>query len=119
IAMLPPPLEEAVTTGYLLCRIADTVEDAPHLDAATRDLHFGRLLDVLEGRELPSHFARGLDDLPGKPEELLLARRLDRVLYVLDAAPAPMAACVRRWAAEMVRGMSIYAHRGPSEDGLV
>src|SRR5262249_44344187 len=29
IAMLPAPLEAAVTCGYLLCRVADTVEDHP------------------------------------------------------------------------------------------
>ena len=31
IPQLPPPLATPVTTAYLLCRIADTIEDEPAL----------------------------------------------------------------------------------------
>lgn len=33
IPQLPPPLETVVANAYLLCRIADTIEDDPELDA--------------------------------------------------------------------------------------
>src|SRR5690606_15756931 len=111
IATLPEPLRVAVTCGYLLCRIADTVEDAPSALATERDAHFARLLDVLEGRKPASWFAREVHVLEGKPEELELASSLGRVLDVLSSVPPAMADAVRRWTAEMVRGMSVYAHR--------
>ena len=34
IPQLPPALRTAVTNAYLLCRIADTIEDEPALSAA-------------------------------------------------------------------------------------
>src|SRR5256886_14840956 len=34
IPQLPPDLRTAVTSAYLLCRIADTIEDEPALSAA-------------------------------------------------------------------------------------
>jgi len=37
IPQLPGGLREAVTNAYLLCRIADTIEDDPGLDAETKD----------------------------------------------------------------------------------
>ncbi len=118
IAALPEPLRVAVTCGYLLCRIADTVEDAPDTLPEQRDVHYARLLEVLDGRRLPSHFARGIEGLPGKPEELELCARIGRVLHVLDTVPAPMAGAVKRWASEMVRGMAIYSHRPLGHDAL-
>lgn len=36
IRLLPPALSESVATAYLLCRIADTIEDAPELSDAER-----------------------------------------------------------------------------------
>ncbi|MBC7173178.1 MAG: squalene/phytoene synthase family protein, partial [Polyangiaceae bacterium] len=118
IAALPEPLRSAVTCGYLLCRIADTIEDAPDTEAARRDVHYSRLLDVLEGRRHPSHFTRAIGDLVGKPEELELCARIARVLHVLDTVPAPMADAVKRWSSEMVRGMAIYSHRPLGADAI-
>lgn len=107
-----------MTCGYLLCRIVDTVEDAPDTPPEVRDVHYGRLLEVLEGKKLPSHFARDVAALPGKPEELALCANLGRVLHVLGTVPEPMAEAVTRWASEMVRGMAIYSHRPAGADGL-
>ena len=36
IPQLPPPLRISVTNAYLLCRIADTIEDEPTLPARWR-----------------------------------------------------------------------------------
>ena len=36
IRILPQPLRAVVRQAYLLCRIADTVEDSPHLPAGDR-----------------------------------------------------------------------------------
>lgn len=118
IAALPPALRVAVTCGYLLCRVADTIEDAPGATAAERDAHFDRFIAALDGRARATEFERELPGWPGTEAELQLAAGLARVMRVLDASPPAMAAIVRRWVGEMVGGMRVYAHREPGRDGL-
>lgn len=118
IAALPPALRVAVTCGYLLCRVADTIEDAPGAIAAERDAHFDRFIAALEGRARATEFERELPGWPGTEAELQLAAGLARVIRVLDAASPAMAAIVRRWVSEMVGGMRVYAHREAGHDGL-
>src|SRR5215472_17511271 len=60
IPELPPALRTAVTNAYLLCRIADTIEDEPALSPAA-SLHFlQRFVAVLYGREPASALAKDL-----------------------------------------------------------
>jgi len=118
IALLPPKLRIAVTVGYLVCRVADTVEDSFGIDEATRDRLYALLLDVLEHGAPPSRFMRAVAEIPATADERSLAVALDRVLAVLDTVPEPMRVIVKRWAAEMTRGMQIYSHRGPGDDGF-
>lgn len=119
IELLPDELRAAVCCGYLLCRIADTVEDDAHLAPAQRDALFRALLDVLEEGHAPQSFTRLAGALHAVPAELELARNLDQVLTVFHCLrPAMQAACAS-WCAELVRGMSIFARRRPDADGLV
>ncbi len=60
IAMLREPLERAVTCGYLLCRIADTIEDEPNLTLAERDGLYSSFLACLEQDASVSEFASRL-----------------------------------------------------------
>lgn len=121
IAMLPGSLRHAVTVGYLLCRIADTVEDAPSLTPATRDGCFESFLAALDGSGSCGAFVRVIDhaSLTGTPSELELARKLDVVLAVRDALSPVEAAIVNRWVVEMTRGMAIYARRPRDAAGYV
>ncbi|MBK7776774.1 MAG: squalene/phytoene synthase family protein [Sandaracinaceae bacterium] len=118
IAALPPALRVAVTCGYLLCRVADTIEDAPGATAAERDAHFDRFIAALHGHARATEFERELLGWPGTDAELQLAAGLARVIRVLDASPPAMATTVRRWVSEMVGGMRVYAHREAGHDGL-
>lgn len=119
IQMLPGKLEVAVTLGYLLCRVADTVEDHPNVPRAKKDLLFGLFLDVLERGAPPRGFSQAFDDIEGDDAELSLSRNLPRVMRVFWSLPEEMQAIVSRWVAEMARGMSLYTHREPGEDGYV
>jgi phytoene/squalene synthetase len=117
IAMLPPQLEAAVTCGYLLCRIADTVEDHPAVPRADKDRLFALLLDVLERGAPPRAFALSFEEIAGSDAELDLARNLPRVMRAFWALPERMQQVVSRWVAEMARGMGLYTHREPGDDG--
>ncbi|MGM0576144.1 MAG: phytoene/squalene synthase family protein [Myxococcota bacterium] len=119
IGMLRSGLEEAVTCGYLLCRVVDTIEDDGRLSVEEKDALFERFLRAVEGAEEPEVFARAMEDVSGDGPELELARNLPRVMGVLGALPEALQRVVVRWVGEMGRGMALYAHRPAGEDGLV
>ena len=108
IRLLPPGLEYPVTVAYLLCRIADTIEDTT-------------VLPVPEKRRLLAHFQACLEDGgpdaaplqaafsgPGGDEERL-ASRADAVLREFRRLPDAQRAAVRPWVQEMCAGMAQFA----------
>ena len=60
IPVLPGRLAEVVTNAYLLCRIADTIEDDPALDNNQKTAFHRRFLSVAKGREDADAFAASL-----------------------------------------------------------
>ena len=119
IAMLPGDLEVAVTCGYLLCRIADTIEDHPAVPRGRKDAMFASFLATLEQRGDPRTLALSFEDIEGDDAELSCARSFPRVMRVFGRLPERMQGIVGRWVAEMARGMSLYTHREPGADGFV
>lgn len=118
IEMLEGDLRRAVTCGYLLCRIADTIEDHPKLDDSTRAAQQQIFLRALEqGRPAPSCEAlfRSLND---SSDDVTLVTELPRVLRVFAALPKAMQDAVVPWVAEMARGMTLYSLR-PQEAGRI
>ena len=63
IPQLPDPLAGVVTNAYLLCRIADTIEDDTNLSHQQKADFHRRFVMVVEGRESPSPFAAELAPL--------------------------------------------------------
>ena len=56
IPQLPAPLRTTVTNAYLLCRIADTVEDDGEMDHDTKSKLHSILVDVIAGLSKPDEF---------------------------------------------------------------
>ncbi len=63
IPQLPGQLRHAVGNAYLLCRIADTIEDSTALTARQKTAFADRLIAVINGREDPDAFAADLSEL--------------------------------------------------------
>jgi squalene monooxygenase len=124
IALLPPHLEVAVTLAYLLCRVADSIEDHVAVPQASRAPLMSRFIDVLHGREDPEvfsgAFAReiGVAALETDPE-LVLTTNMPVVMRVFDLQPDATRATLVRWITEMARGMALYTFRQPGSDGIV
>lgn len=108
IPELPPDLRLSVGNAYLLCRIADSIEDAPGLglDAARaahaafwNDLH-GHDVNALE---LPVH----VPQLEGRctEAELDLLQHLPEVLRITWSLPAEQRAAITRCVRIMTDGM--------------
>ncbi len=102
IPQLPPALRGPVTCAYLLCRIADTIEDEPGLSPAQTLDYLGRFKAVVSGRADPQQLSRDLAPLltaETSAAEHDLIRQMDRVIRVLGTiepnARAAMGRCVR------------------------
>src|SRR5271165_6787030 len=113
IPLLPAPLDLAVTVAYLLCRIADTLEDESLASAADRRPLMGEFARLCT---LPSDWPSAAERFartavvalrPGAPAgEVRLVRGTPRVLETVAELPSwvrpPIARCVR----EMTAGMA-------------
>lgn len=60
IPQLPEGLATVVSNAYLLCRIADTIEDDKDMDFAAKKIHAGRFIAVVAAGESAADFARDL-----------------------------------------------------------
>jgi farnesyl-diphosphate farnesyltransferase len=63
IPQLPWGLRRVVTIAYLLCRIADTIEDEENLTLNQKQLFFLEFIDVVHGKASAKHFADELSTL--------------------------------------------------------
>ena len=48
IPLLPQSLRLSVTNAYLLCRVADTIEDTSHLPTKKKTVFFRQLVEVVK-----------------------------------------------------------------------
>ena len=109
IPQLPAALRTSVTNAYLLCRIADTIEDEPVLSADETLVLLRRFVAVLNGRESAAALAaRELAPRlsgPTLPAERDLALNLERVVRVTAALDEPQRAAIQRCLEVMCSGM--------------
>lgn len=110
IRLLPGELEHPVLVAYLLCRIADTIEDATQLDPPHKQrllTHFARCLDEpsLDAGPLRAAFAVSATN------EELLARDADAVLRQYRLLSTTHQGAIRRSVEEMCTGMAEFAAR--------
>ena len=108
IPQLPPALSIPVTSAYLLCRIADTIEDEPALSAAETLAFLQRFSAVVGGNGEPEALARDLEHRLSDrtlPTERDLVNNMDRVVRVTSRLGAEQRAAIRRCVELMCYGM--------------
>ena len=105
IRLLPGALGRAVRTAYLLCRIADTIEDEPRLPASEKAVLFDELLRCFDDPAAADAFPRRLGTLHGRPADVRLALHADLVFALYRSLSLATQAHVRRWVGEMIVGM--------------
>ncbi len=114
IPALPERLRASVTNAYLLCRIADTIEDDPALDLAAKKVWGDRFVAAIHGVCPVADFARELAprlssaSLPGEHE---LIRQSGQVLGVTHSLSVRERAALERCVALMNAGMLRYQQR--------
>lgn len=108
IPQLPEPLRVPVTNAYLLCRIADTIEDEPALTPEQKQAFHEQFVAALRGQYSASEFVKNLhpqlsDSTLMAERELILQSR--QVLHTTRALPARQRAALERCVSIMCKGM--------------
>jgi farnesyl-diphosphate farnesyltransferase len=111
IQLLPELPRRALTLGYLLCRVADSVEDSTGLEPRVRDEAFTLFQAILRGEEAPSRLACFLADAEMPRSERELLEELPRVLREFSLQRSSVQATTVRWVSEMADGMRLYGRR--------
>ncbi|MCY4559318.1 MAG: squalene/phytoene synthase family protein [Chloroflexi bacterium] len=109
IPQLPDGLRDVVTNAYLLCRIADTIEDEPNLSLESKAEFLDRFVEVVAGREDAACFGRNLGAVLSsstKDSEHDLVANADRVITVTRGLRDRQRAAVERCLRIMARGMA-------------
>ena len=114
IRLLPGTLGRAVLAAYLICRIADTVEDdqamSPERKGALLDTLVRALHDPADAERFPS-VANEL--VAGEPTHVELVRGSDLVFVLYRSLPERSRLRVRHWVTERAVGMKKFAQRYP------
>ena len=111
IPRLPEPLRIVVANAYLLCRIADTIEDEPALPPAAKRSLEEAFLDAVTGRTRAAAFARHAQALLSTqtPEaERALLGRLPLVLWITHALNPVQRSAIVRCLRVMTEGMCAF-----------
>jgi len=108
IPQLPRGVRSAVTSAYLLCRIADTIEDEPALTPTQTYAYLQRFAAVVAGTEAPAPLAQEIEALLSKrtlPAERDLVHDMERVIRMTLHLNSLQRAAIQRCIELMCDGM--------------
>ncbi len=114
IRFLPGTLGTAVCSAYLLCRIADTIEDDGSTAPERRAALLEQFLRTLEDRAAADAFPALAAALKGDAAHLALVARTDLVLVLFRTLPSETQARVAHWVREMANGMAKFVRAYPA-----
>jgi farnesyl-diphosphate farnesyltransferase len=124
VDVLEEPMSSYICIGYLVCRIADTVEDAGHIPPAEQ----ARILRTYD-EALDPETATGVDEFDRAVAEYLppaeersddwaVVSEASRVVGTFQSLPEDVQDAVRPPARELVQGMAMFVERYAEADGL-
>jgi farnesyl-diphosphate farnesyltransferase len=108
IPQLPAALRLAVTNAYLLCRIADTIEDEPALSPPETAVFMKRFIAVVAGSADAEPLVRDLEKRLSDrtlPTERDLVSQMQRVINVTAGLSLPQRSAIHRCIELMCYGM--------------
>jgi farnesyl-diphosphate farnesyltransferase len=105
IRLLPGTLGAAVRDAYLLCRIADTVEDAPILEPAAKAALLDLLAAAFDDPASLDAFEASVSAITGEAAHVTLTRNARLVFAAYAGLPGATRDRVRHWVREMIVGM--------------
>lgn len=122
ISELEEPLAREICVGYLLCRVADTIEDDDRIPPAEQAELLGLYHDVLDPDTtdvLPEFMERVDEWIPAETDpDWTVVAETPRLLETFDALPTASKAEIRPAVQEMVQGMTLFVDRYAAQGGL-
>ncbi|WP_254767638.1 phytoene/squalene synthase family protein [Salinilacihabitans rarus] len=121
---LEEPMARHICLGYLLCRVADTIEDAGHIPPATQTellTNYNRLLDPTDGYDVDRFMADVEPWLPApedRDDDWTVVAETPRVLRTFEALADEPREIMRDPVRELVGGMAMFTDRYADEGGL-
>ncbi len=115
IKFLPKALRDSVNMSYLLCRVADTLEDSPYIDTNEKYARLNSLKDLLIGAENGrllkqseiASLCESINPEHGYDHKLLF--ELARLFEILESLPVSHKPIIYHWVAEMAGGMAKFS----------
>jgi len=118
IKFLPRGLRNSVNTAYLLCRVADTLEDTPYLSSIEKSTRLLKLNDLLlcaaKGKCFDFNVISSIYESlsPSESDDYKLLSESVRLFEILDTLPVSHRKIIYKWAGEMAGGMADYSKLG-------
>jgi len=109
VPCLEPPLNHFLATAYLICRVADNIEDCTQ-PAAWQSERFKELVALLKRPALAPAILSTWDEetwpgLTGAERRLMSAAEGGMLWQIYASTPQPARGIIGRWVAEMAQGM--------------
>jgi farnesyl-diphosphate farnesyltransferase len=114
IKLLSGELGAAVRCAYLLCRIADTIEDEPALAAPAKAELLDAFVRCFDDTAAADRFSQRTAGLRGDDAHLRLLANTGLVFVAYRALGEASRAHLRRWVTEMVGGMRRFVLTHPA-----
>ncbi|AEN05197.1 phytoene/squalene synthase family protein [Halolamina sp.] len=124
VDVLEEPMSSYICLGYLLCRVADTVEDASHIppeEQAALLRQFDAALDSDSEADIETFASNVQEWLPEEAErevDWTVVKEAPRIVGTFEKLPADVRDAVTPPVREMVTGMSVFLERYADEGGL-
>jgi farnesyl-diphosphate farnesyltransferase len=114
IKLLPSRLEMPVRLGYLLCRIADTVEDDLALTPERKATLLDAFMACFDDPQVADAFGESIGELTTSDDYVDLVAATGEVFALYRTLDARTQAILRQWIEEMVRGMRRFVVEHPT-----
>lgn len=121
---LEGPMDDHISVGYLLCRVADTVEDAEHIPTDRQQAllrTFDDVLDPTESTEMIA-FRRAVDEwLPpeaDRNDDWAVVAKAPTIFATFESFSESTRSAIRPPVREMISGMETFLGRYADEPGI-
>ncbi|ADJ15676.1 farnesyl-diphosphate farnesyltransferase [Halalkalicoccus jeotgali B3] len=124
IDVLDEPMSSYICVGYLLCRIADTVEDAHHIPPETQATLLRTYHAVLDPDDptgvetFTESVAEWIPEDGERTADWEVVARTPRVVRTFERQPDSVIAAIRPPVLELVSGMALFVERYADSGGL-
>ena len=114
IRFLPGQLGRAVLCGYLIARIADTIEDDPKTSVAAKSALLDQLALCFEDADVSDRFPQLTQSVSGDPAHLELLHQTNQVFALYRTLTGPSQQTLQHWITEMILGMKKFVNLYPN-----